>query len=485
MKDLGRALITVLIILIVSCNQNGSNSDRQKPAETLSISLYDSLMQAYSGFNKFSGVALLAKGDSILFQKAYGMANHEWQVKNTINTRFKIGSLTKSFTAYLTFLKVQKGIINLDDKVINFIPELYQNGTEQIEIRHLLNHTSGLPSHTRSATYSGDFSKVKLTGNEWVEKISAIKLVHVPGKQVEYTNLGYILLGVVLERVSDRPFQTVLRDHILDTLKLDDTFYPVDHTLYENIAYGYDQSLKGPFPTEFIDPSIPFSAAGLYSTAGDLFDWTQNIKTYGLLNESLTNEMLKSKKGGAACGWFINNTKGEKIIYHGGRINGFSSLLRHYTKNDLTVILLHNLGSTDLDAIADNLVRISRDVNPQWPAARLDKRLYEQYTSKGAESMINDYRQIRDNNIEQINYSDDDLRNLALFIWHEHRDIDTAEQLLLYCITDFPESIQTHIDLGDLYMRKGNRRVARKYYRKAYKIDPGHVKAQQRIKAVG
>ncbi|HBH22507.1 MAG TPA: hypothetical protein DDY13_03705 [Cytophagales bacterium] len=143
MEDLGGALITVLIISIVACNQNGSNSDRQKPAETLSISLYDSLMQAYSGFDKSSGVALLAKGDSILFQKAYGMANHEWKVKNTIITRFKIGSLTKSFTAYPTFLKDQKGIINLDDKVINFIPELYQNGTEQIEIRHLLNHTSG------------------------------------------------------------------------------------------------------------------------------------------------------------------------------------------------------------------------------------------------------------------------------------------------------------------------------------------------------
>ncbi|HBH22508.1 MAG TPA: hypothetical protein DDY13_03710 [Cytophagales bacterium] len=147
------------------------------------------------------------------------------------------------------------------------------------------------------------------------------------------------MIGVVLERVSDQPFQTVLRDHILDTLKLNGTFYPVDHTLYENIAYGYDQSLKGPFPTEFIDPSIPFSAASLYSTAGDLFDWTQNIKAYGLLNEPLTNEMLESKKGGAACGWFINNTKGENIIYHGGRINGFSSLLRYCTKNDQTVIL--------------------------------------------------------------------------------------------------------------------------------------------------
>lgn len=348
----------------------------------------DELLNAHVTVNDFSGTVLLAEKGQPLVAKGYGYANVEWQIPNTPQTKFRIGSVTKQFTAMLIMQLRERGKVKLEDSVCAYVTPCPDTWTP-VTIHHLLTHTSGIP------TYTGipEWRKVNMmpkTIEEMIAFFRDLPLEWVPGDKYAYNNSGYFLLGVVIEKAAGKKYEAALQEMILTPLGMKATGYDWPGTILPRRASGYQGRGAGKINAPALDMQQPYAAGSLYSTVEDLLIWDQALDTNTLLPEAAKTIMWTPFKDGYAYGWGIRPpspaTFGHRQVAHSGGINGFSSMIIRVPDTNVTAIVLSNNVAAPASPIARDLLAIYYGQPYQVPApktvATFDAALFDQYVGK-------------------------------------------------------------------------------------------------------
>jgi CubicO group peptidase (beta-lactamase class C family) len=311
---------------------------------------------------QFSGAVLVAKGGHIILERGYGWALAAAHLRDTATTRFRIGSLTKAFTAMAVLELENADRLRLTDRVCRFISEC-PAAWRQITLSELLTHTSGIPDYTTLPSYAR-FSQHRLTPAQIVAVLRGRSLLFVPGTRWSYTNTGYVLLGMVIQQVSGQPYAAYLEQHVLAPLGLQRTGYDTNRPPLPGHAVGY---ASWGSRARYIDTSVPYAAGALDSTVGDLYRWDLALLSGHpqLVQPDVLRQMFRPwvlvnsafpKSGAYGYGWFIDNRGSE--YDHDGDINGFVSYNAIFPAKRAEIIVLSNIESTDMRSITEHLAQL-------------------------------------------------------------------------------------------------------------------------------
>jgi CubicO group peptidase (beta-lactamase class C family) len=314
---------------------------RPVPSGAQDVARMDAIARGYADSKAFMGSVLVARDGQVLLNKGYGFANLEWNVPNTPTTKFRLGSITKQFTAASILLLAERGKLSLDDPIKKHMRDA-PAAWDAVTIHHVLTHTSGIPSFTGFPEYR----TLKLSPSP-VEKTVALfrdkPLEFRPGERMNYSNSGYVLLGYLVEQISGQSYANFVRDNIFMPLGMKDSGYDMNAPVISQRASGYTPGPGGIVNAAFIDMSIPHGAGALYSTTEDLLRWTQGIFGGKLLSAASVEKMTTPYKNNYAYGVLVLEQNGRRLITHSGGIEGFNSYLAYYPADKLTIVALANV----------------------------------------------------------------------------------------------------------------------------------------------
>ncbi len=311
------------------------------------VQALDEHMQTLAKLNMFSGAVLVAYDGEILLSNGYGMADSAQAIPNTAQTRFRIASLTKSFTTMAVQILRSRGAIDLHASICTYLSDC-PNTWYPITVKHLLTHTSGIPNYTDFASFAS-IETLRVEPEELITYFRDQPLQFDPGTAYHYGNSGYVLLGQIIEQVSGQSYADFLRSHIFEPLHMHNTGYDPDNLATPACAVGY---VSVDTPAILINTSNLYSAGGLYSTVEDLYLWDQALYTDQLIPAVLLQEMFTPYKNGYGYGWKIVDHNGRHAITHPGLISGSATYMLRYPNEKVTVIVLSNLENVAAEDIA-------------------------------------------------------------------------------------------------------------------------------------
>ena len=309
----------------------------------------DAYITSETAQHSFRGAVLVGKDGEIVFKKAYGMADEEWDVANTTTTKFRIASLGKQFAAACILLQQERGFLNVHDRISRYLPGLPETW-QPITIHQLLTHTSGIPNYTSSP----EIARIDRTGATPQEMVALVRdkpLDFQPGTKWSYSNTGYILLGMIIEKTSGLRYNDFLKKNILDPIGMSSSGYDRATEIIKQRASGY-QTKEGRLENaDFIDMSVPYAAGDIYSTVEDMYRWNEALAQEGkLLSAESLKEMFteypEATREGQHYGYgvVISRLKfGKLLYYHGGGITGFSTSIQRYPAERVCIVVLSNL----------------------------------------------------------------------------------------------------------------------------------------------
>jgi D-alanyl-D-alanine carboxypeptidase len=291
----------------------------------------------------FSGSILVEREGSTLI-RSFGLADREFGIRNSARTKFKIGSVTKQFTAMAILLLVKDGRLSLDDRVCRFI-QACPTAWQSISIRELLNHSSGIPDFVKLPEMRGRFTQ-PMDLNDTITMLERQPLDFPPGSEARYGNSGFLVSAWIIQRVSGKSYAAFLDERIYRPLGMNSSGYAADGPIIFNRARGYVRR-GGLFENApFIDMSIPVGAGSQYSTVLDLYRWDRAMRGHQLIPDVLTKEMFSPGKGNFGLGWDIVDDEGRRVAEHVGDINGFGAFIARWLNDDAVIIILTNIEDT-------------------------------------------------------------------------------------------------------------------------------------------
>jgi len=322
-----------------------SSTRAEGPAVALEQRLDRLVLDYYPSTGPGTAVLVMVDGKPVL-RKGYGMADMEKGVKVTPDMIFRIASITKQFTAVAVLQLVQAGKVSLTDPITKYVPDFDTQG-KTITIENLLTHTSGLHNVTALDDFLSQITR-DLKPIEVANLIAGKPLEFEPGSQFKYSNTNYILLGMLIEKVTGRTYAENLESSIAKPLGLADTRYSRDDALTPRHARGYDRESSGQWvPMKPMSMTQPFAAGAIESTVDDLAKWTQALADGKAVDPKLLERAwtpYKPTEGTSdyGYGWFIHPEAGERWIGHNGGINGFQSAAVWIPEKKVFVAILRN-----------------------------------------------------------------------------------------------------------------------------------------------
>lgn len=317
------------------------------------LSRLDKVIEPSATSNRFMGAVLVAKDGKPLLDKGYGYANLEWQIPDSPTTKFRLGSLTKQFTAASILLLEERGKLKIDDPVKRFLPDAPATW-DKITLFNLLTHTSGIPNFTDFPDYKAS-EATPATPEQLIARFRDKPLDFEPGDRWQYSNSGYIVLGSIIEKVSGQHYADFLRQNIFEPLGMQDSGYDFSESITLRRAQGYVPGENGPRNAGYIDMSIPFSAGALFSTTHDLLRWEEGLFGGKLLSSESLKKMTTPFKENYAMGIFVRDEQGHKVVEHAGGIEGFNTHLAYFPEDKITVVVLANLNGGAVAEIGRHL----------------------------------------------------------------------------------------------------------------------------------
>tara|TARA_R110002096_G_scaffold55607_13_gene142513 strand:+ start:209 stop:1753 length:1545 start_codon:yes stop_codon:yes gene_type:complete len=377
------------------------------------------LCQATADTGLFSGAILVADKGKVIYKEAFGLANREWNIPNTTDTKFRLASVSKQFCTLVMLQLVQEGKVDLDDKITDHLPAYRKDTGDRISIHHLMSHQSGIKDYTASYDYRGTISRLPFDKDEFIKLHCSGDLQDEPGTIYSYCNAGYSILGRIIEKVTRRTFEQTIQERIFGPLGMKNSGYDRNQYVLEKRASGYTRGSFEYTKADYIDmDSSPGAAGAIYSTVEDMFLWDRALYTDQLLNQKYRELMFTPNRdvpevkaaGGRphsnyGYGWQIYSRthpvtkRRTKVINHGGAINGFRAMENRLVEDDAFIIVLCNqgdsLGSSD---VWNTVVNLSNELIhvvtgqpykvPGKPGLTQDQRIYQMIKSDGVEAAV-------------------------------------------------------------------------------------------------
>ena len=450
------------------------------------------LIEEYHSKGWFNGSALVVhKGEKIL-EAGYGLANMEWNIENTPNTKFRIGSLTKQFTSMLVMQLVAEGRLSTSDCLSTLLPWYRQDTGTKITLHQLLNHTSGIPSFTSRPAFMDRVYHNPHKVEDFVRIYCSEDLEFEPGTKQLYNNSGYFILGAIIERYCEKSFEQVLHERILTPLGMKNSGCDSHGTILSNRAAGYECTLDGFTNTTHIDMSITFSAGNMYSTIEDMHLWHEALYEDKLLSPDLKKIMFTPGLNNYAYGWNIRRLRSDRVgnFYaeplephdspstltlhtHQGGINGFHTVFLRVVEDNTLIVLLNNTGMTVLDRMVENILSGLYGLGVNAVPLPSAQALYKVLQDGGIEKAQMFYAE----NKESLGRDVKPPQMILLCKDLLKKGMPTeARALLELVLADNPEDMQVYDLIAECMLASGKREEAIKHYAAALIKYPG-VKA--------
>ncbi len=451
----------------------------------------DALLTKYHETGQFNGAVLVAERGRVILKKGYGEADMAWHVPNTPDTRFRIGSVTKQFTATLILQLVEEGKLRLDDPVAKVLPDYPKPQGEQVTIHHLLTHTSGIPNMTNLPGFMQNEVRNPYPPDSLLTVFAHLDLEFEPGTRFNYSNSGYVLLGVVIEHVAGQPYDEVLHARILDPLGLADTGYDHHRAVVERRAVGYARTPGGYEHAAYLDTSIPYAAGMMYSTVEDLFKWDQALYGDGIFqNPETKTQMFTPFLNDYGYGWAIHEMPvGEtgrqvKVVEHAGGIFGFSTGFWRLIDDRSTIVVMDNTQGNQVGAIGQGIVNLLYGAEAAAPRVPIADVLRKTLDAEGVEAARAQYHLLKSSQPDAYDFRENQLNNLGYF-YLRRGDAETAIALFQLNVEAFPEGFNTYDSLGEGYMEAGDHEKAIANYKKSLALNPGNDNAREMLAKMG
>ena len=361
-------LTGVILFSIVTAASFARAQDVTRPPESVKAEAttgatsegIDAYVQRVMQKRHIPGVSVAVVQDGhVILAKWYGLANVELGVPATENTVYQLASVTKTFTATAIMMLVREGKLALDDEIAERLTDL-PAAWEKVTVRHLLSHTSGIKSYTSVQDFHKTARK-DYAQREILDLVAKEPLEFPPGEKWNYSNTGYFLLGMLIEKVTGKSYGEFLAERIFKPLEMTQTRVNELQAIIPNRAQGYHWDAKELRNGDYVSPTQPFAAGMLVSSISDMLKWDTALSNHVLLEATSLEPMwtpTQLSKGGEAgygFGWEIAKVNGHRLISHGGGIPGFSTQLSRFVDDKLTVIVLTNADGGHSGALAQGI----------------------------------------------------------------------------------------------------------------------------------
>ncbi|KAF2509908.1 serine hydrolase domain-containing protein [Flavobacterium foetidum] len=474
-------LIALFIVFLLS-NWSISAQDKAQQIEQL--------LSKYNEYGQFNGSALVAENGKVIFKKGFGSANMEWNIPNQPDTKFRLGSISKQFTALLIVKLAEQGKLKLDVPITAYLADYPKENGDKITIHQLLTHTSGIPNYTDAPNFFKDKARNSYTPEQFVKTFSNLPLDFTPGEKFSYSNSGYFLLGYIIEKITGKTYEQYLQETIFIPLKMVNSGYDHSDVILKNRASGYERKGKLITNAAYVDMSIPYAAGSLYSTVEDLYLWDQALYTNKLLSaksmESLFKPYIHLGRPAYGYGWFIdevdNGDKGKlKTVGHGGGINGFNTIISRYPADKNLIVLLNNTGGTVLGEMNNAVCAILYNQKFEQPKKSLAFELLEAFSTKGTKAGMESYNKLK--NDPTYNIKENDMNRVGYQLLQDGKKKEAIE-IFKINVETFPKSGNVYDSLGEAYLADGDKKMAIANYKKSVELDPTNEGGKKILKEI-
>jgi CubicO group peptidase (beta-lactamase class C family) len=341
--------LSLIFLLAISCLAQNSVETK-----------VDEYIRAEMQAQQIPGLALaVIKDGKTVIARGYGLANVEHQVPVKPETIFQSGSTGKQFTATAVMMLVEEGKLSLDDKITKYFPD-GPEAWQKITVRHMLTHTSGMTDYPQDFDLRRDYAE-----DELYQRIKPIPLAFQPGEKWSYSNLAYVMLGILIHKVSGKFYGDFLQERIFKPLEMTTARIISESDIVPNRAAGYRVANGQLKNQDWVSPSLNTTADGaLYLTIYDMAKWDAALYTEKLLKRSSLEQMWTPVKlnGGKThpygFGWALGQVRGHRVIEHGGAWQGFKAQISRYVDDKLTVIVLANQIRTNQSKLAHGVAAL-------------------------------------------------------------------------------------------------------------------------------
>jgi len=453
----------------------------------------EELLSTYEEYGKFNGSVLVSEQGKVIYKKGFGMANMEWDIPNQPNTKHRLGSITKQFTAMLILQLVSEGKLDLQAPITTYLPDYPKASGDIITSHHLLTHTSGIPNYTAFSKFMEDESSNPYTPEEFVKTFANKALKFTPGEKFSYSNSGYFLLGTLIEKLSGKSYEQMLQDNIFTPLNMKDTGYDNHEDILKNRATGYEKQGGDYVNSSYLDMSIPYAAGSMYSTVEDLYKWDQALYTTSILPKEYMTMYFKPyipAFGSAhyAYGWGVGYAKIGKstdsiyAIGHGGGINGFNTNISRTTSNNSLVVLLNNTSGAPLNDMTKAIRGIMHGKEYDMPKKSVADAVLAVIETKGIDTGISHYNSIKDS--ETYSLRESEMNAIGYQLMGSDK-VEEANKIFQLIIEKFPTSSNAYDSFGESLMKLGKNDQAIKNYRKSVALNPNNQNGIDSLKKLG
>ena len=475
MRSFSRNVIPLVLSLVVALNVTAATKSEQ----------IDALLERYNELRQFNGTILVADANGVVHKDGYGFANFEWQIPNTPDVRFRLGSITKQFTSTVIMQLVNEGKLKLDDTITTHLPDYRKDTGDRITITHLLNHTSGIPSYTGMPGFFANESRDPQVVSEFVKKFASGDLEFEPGSKYAYNNSAYFILGAIIEKLTGKTYAKALEERIFEPLAMKHSGYDVSAAIIPKRASGYVATPDGYRNAPYLDMTIPYAAGSLYSTVEDLYLWDRALYTEKVLPANLRAQMFTPGLNDYGFGWVINTAKLHDdetevgTVLHGGGIHGFNTLLVRVPERKELVVLLDNTSSdAKLEEIAMGAISILRGIPANPPRASIAQELMPYIDD--IDSAIAHYRELKASHAADYDFAESELNALGYRLLANGL-IDDAIEILKLNVEMFPDAANPYDSLGEAYLAAGKRDLALASYKRSLELNPKNANAAAAI----
>jgi CubicO group peptidase (beta-lactamase class C family) len=452
----------------------------------------EDLLSTYEAYGKFNGSVLVSDQGKVIYKKGFGMANMEWDIPNQPNTKHRLGSITKQFTAMLILQFVAEGKLDLQAPITTYLTDYPKASGNIITTHHLLTHTSGIPNYTSFPTFMEDHSRNPYTPEEFVKTFADMELDFTPGEKFSYSNSGYFLLGVLIEKLSGKSYEQMLQDKIFIPLDMKDSGYDNHEDILKNRATGYEKVGRDYINSNYLDMSIPYAAGSIYSTVEDLFKWDQSLYTTEILPKDYMTlyfePQISAGNSHYAYGWGVgytqigNSTDSILAIGHGGGINGFNTNISRTTSNNSLIVLLNNTGGAPLIAMTEAILGIMHGKEYDMPKQSVADAVLTVIDDKGIDAGISHYNKIKES--ENYILREGEMNDMGYVLMRSYR-LEESSKIFQLIVEEFSTSWNAYDSYGESLMMLGENDLAIKNYRKSVELNPNNQNGIASLKKLG
>src|SRR5688572_22441904 len=453
--------------------------------------LIDTFMNRAVEYGQFNGAILVIDRGQRVYEAAFGEANLEWHVPNTVDTRFEIASMTKPMTAIVIMQLVQEGKLRLDAKVSEHLPYYPAETGQRITVEQLLNHTSGLQ---QDIGFIDDpivpaINADMLSNDSLVKLISKQPLRFEPGTSYGYSSDAYAVLGAIIEHVTGRSYWDALRERVLQRAGMSETGVSVLRPIVPRRASGYAQTWDGYENAPHIGVT---PAGGLYSTLGDIERFDRALYGDALVNEESKRLLFAPRPVVTAYGWKTSEDTLQRgvtrpVLRTTGGLPCCGAVLVRVPSLQRTIIMLTNIRTMTwrLEEFAASIGRILDGEPYSLPKRSVAEALASDVKARASPERIEQhFEQMRADTARYV-LLEAELNRLGYHALNSWRDVPRAIEVFRLNVRAFPESGNVYDSLGEAYLAQGDTVSARDNYRRSLELDPNNTNAADILRRIG